>query len=264
MNDLTAYVERIGLASVPAPGVDALFALHRAHVESIPFENLDILLGRPIRLDLPSLEAKLVAARRGGYCFEQNTLFAAALTAIGFTVTPLAARVRLGDRRDSARAHMLLSVPAGERNWLADVGFGGGALLEPMPIEPSGEVRQGGWRFRIVEDGPERVLQSFGPGGWRDLYAFTLEPQLLIDFVVANHYTSTHPDSSFTKMPVVQRTSADIAHMIRGDVFATMRPGAAPEERPIAGDEELLILLNERFALTFPSGTRFRPRDAVR
>ena len=147
MNDLSAYLRRIGLAKAPAPGVGSLFALHRAHAESIPFENLDILLGRPIRLDLPSLEAKLVSALRGGYCFEQNTLFAAALTAIGFTVTPLAARVRLGDRRDSARAHMLLSVRAGEKDWLADVGFGGGGLLEPMPIEPSGEARQGSWRL---------------------------------------------------------------------------------------------------------------------
>ncbi len=263
MNDLSAYLRRIGLAKEQVPGVGSLFALHRAHAESIPFENLDILLGRPIRLDLPSLEAKLVAARRGGYCFEQNTLFAAALATLGFTVTPLAARVRLGDRRDSARAHMLLSVRAGERNWLADVGFGGGGLLEPMPIEPAAEVMQGGWRFQIVQDGPERVLQNLGPAGWRDLYAFTLEPQLPVDFVVANHYTSTHPDCTFTKIPVVQRTFADVAYMIHGDVFATMRPGAAPEERAIAGDEELLLLLKERFGLAFPSGTRFRPRGAA-
>lgn len=262
MNELPAYLRRIGLAKAPTPGVSSLFALHRAHAESIPFENLDILLGQPIRLDLLSLEAKLVGARRGGYCFEQNTLFAAALTAVGFAVTPLAARVRLGGRKDSARAHMLLSVRAGERDWLADVGFGGGGLLEPMPLEPSGEAQQGSWRFRVVEDGRERVLQNVGPAGWRDLYAFTLEPQLPVDFVVANHYTSTHPDCTFTKIPVVQRTSADVAYMIQGDVFATMRPGAAPEERKIAGDEDLLLLLKERFGLAFPSGTRFRPRGA--
>jgi N-hydroxyarylamine O-acetyltransferase len=155
---------------------------------------------------------------------------------------------------------MLLSVRAGERDWLADVGFGGGGLLEPLPLEPAGEVRQGGWRFRIVEEGAERVLQSVGPAGWRDLYAFTLEPQLPVDFVVANHYTSTHPDSAFTRMAVVQRTSAHVAHTIRGDVFATMHPEAPPEEEPIAGDEELLLLLKERFGLAFPSGTVFRPR----
>jgi N-hydroxyarylamine O-acetyltransferase len=231
-------------------------------VESIPFENLDILLGRPIRLDLPSLDAKLVASRRGGYCFEQNTLFAAALGGIGFTVTPLAARVRLGGRTDGARTHMLLRVRAGERDWLADVGFGGGGLLEPMPIEPSGETRQGSWRFRIVEDGQERVLQNAGPTGWRDLYAFTTEPQLPVDFVVANHYTSTHPDSSFTKLLLVQQTSADVAHMIRGDVFLTMRPGEAPRKRSIADGEELLALLEERFGLAFPSGTSFPQSDA--
>ena len=261
LRDLPAYLRRIGLpASQPPPTVESLFALHRAHVESIPFENLDILLGRPIRLDLPSLESKLVAARRGGYCFEQNALFGGALSAIGLAATPLAARVRLGGRKDSARAHMLLSVRAGERDWLADVGFGGGGLLEPMSIEPSGEARQGGWRFRLVDEGSERVLQSLGPTGWCDLYAFTLDPQLPVDFLVANHYTSTHPDSTFTKIPIVQRTSADAAHTIRGGIFATARPGAEPDERPIADAEELLVLLKERFDLTFPAGTKFRPR----
>ena len=260
LSDLSAYLERVGLpAAALPPSVDSLFALHRAHVPSIPFENLDILLGRPIRLDLPSLEAKLVAARRGGYCFEQNTLFGAALAAIGLPVIALAARVRLGGRTDGPRSHMLLSVRAGGQDWLCDVGFGGGGLLEPLPFEPSGEVAQGGWRFRLVDEGGERILQSVGPSGWRDLYAFTLEPQLPADFVVANHYTSSHPESGFTKSPVVQRTSPEVAYMIRGNVFATMRPGAAPEETPIAGPDELLSLLKERFGLNFPAETRFRP-----
>jgi N-hydroxyarylamine O-acetyltransferase len=261
LSDLAAYLARIGVSGVPAPTVESLFTLHRAHVEAIPFENLDILLGRPIRLDLPSLEAKLVASRRGGYCFEQNTLFASALASIGFAVTPLAGRVRLGGRTDGPRTHMLLSVRAGDHDWLADVGFGGGGLLEPISIEPSGESRQGSWRFRVVEEGTEHVLQNGGPTGWRDLYAFTTEPQLPVDFVVANHYTSTHPDSSFTKLLLVQRTSLDVAYMIRGDVLLTMRPGEAPRKKSIADGEELLALLEERFGLAFPSGTSFPQSD---
>ena len=110
--DLSAYLRRIGLDAAPPATVAGLATLHRAHAGAIPFENLDILLGREIRLDLPSLEAKLVAARRGGYCFEQNTLFSAALADLGFRVTPLAARVRLGGRTDGPRTHMLLSVRA--------------------------------------------------------------------------------------------------------------------------------------------------------
>ena len=121
-------------------------------------------------------------------------------------------------------------------------------------------MRQGGWRFRLAAEGGERVLQSVGPEGWRDLYAFTLEPQLPIDFVVANHYTSTHPDSKFTQIPVAQRTRADGAEILRGDVVQSVRPGEAPVETRAPEGDALLALLRERFGLDFPEGTRFRPR----
>jgi N-hydroxyarylamine O-acetyltransferase len=260
LGDLPAYLSRIGLGAAPPATVEGLAALHRAHACAIPFENLDILLGRPILLDVPSLERKLVAGRRGGYCFEQNTLFAAVLQRLGFDVTPLAARVRLGGRLDGGRTHMLLAVRVEDHDFLCDVGFGGGGLLEPLPLEPGDEVRQGGWRFRLVAEGDARVLQSAGPGGWRDLYAFTLEPQLPIDAVVANHYTSTHPDSSFTKMAVAQTTSPTGALALRGNVLQTMAPGAEIVETPAPEGDALLDVLRERFGLDFPAGTRFRPR----
>jgi N-hydroxyarylamine O-acetyltransferase len=259
LTDLAAYLRRIGLDAAPSATAEGLATVHRAHAGSIPFENLDILLGRPVRLDLSSLEAKLVASRRGGYCFEQNTLLAAALAGLGFAVTTLGARVRLGGRTDGPRTHMLLSVHAGGREWLCDVGFGGGGPWTPLPLEPAGEIAQGAWRFRVVADGHERVLQNMGPSGWRDLYGFTLEPQLPLDYEVANYYTSTHPNSMFTKIPVVQRTSETGALALRGDVLQAMRPGEAPvEERAPEGDG-LLALLHERFDLDFPPGTRFRP-----
>jgi len=258
--DLPAYLRRIGLEAAPPATAEGLAALHRAHAGAIPFENLDILLGRPIRLDVPSLEAKLVAARRGGYCFEQNTLFAAALEGLGFGVTPLAARVRLGGRTDGSRTHMLLSVRADGRDWLCDVGFGGGGPWEPLPLEPSGEIAQGRWLFRVVTDGRERVLQNMGPSGWRDLYGFTLEPQLPSDYEVANYHTSTHPESTFTKIPVVQKTWANGALALRGGVLATIVPGEAPVETPAPGGDALLVLLGERFGLDFPAGTRFVSR----
>ncbi len=257
--DLPAYLRRIGLDVAPPATAEGLAAVHRAHAGAIPFENLDILLGRGISLDLPSLEAKLVAARRGGYCFEQNTLFAAALTALGFPIAFLGARVRLGGRTDGPRTHMLLSVAASGRNWLCDVGFGGGGPLEPLPLEPAGEVAQGEWRFRVVADGRERVLQNAGPSGWRDLYGFTLEPQLPFDYAVANYYTSTHPNSMFTKIPVVQKTSRSGALALRGAVLQTMRPGETPVETPAPEGDALLALLRESFGLDFPQGTRFQP-----
>src|SRR5438552_5613549 len=137
MSDLTAtgfaldaYLARIGYTGPREPTPAVLEAVHLAHATHIPFENLDIQLGRPILLDLASLQAKLVHGRRGGYCFEQNTLFAAALEQLGFRVTRLAARVRIGATRLSPRTHMTLKVDVDEGSWLADVGFGGAGLLE--------------------------------------------------------------------------------------------------------------------------------------
>src|SRR5687767_10168065 len=122
--DLAAYLERIGYAGTPHPDRTTLAPLQLAHATHIPFENLDILLQRPVRLDIESLQAKLVEERRGGYCFEHNLLFAAALEAAGFSVTPLAGRVRYRTRRTLPRTHMLLLVSVGGADWIADVGFG--------------------------------------------------------------------------------------------------------------------------------------------
>jgi N-hydroxyarylamine O-acetyltransferase len=126
--DLVAYLARIDYAERLDPTVATLRNLHFAHATQIPFENLDILLGHPISLDLAALASKLVTARRGGYCFEQNTLFAAVLESLGFVVTRLAARVRFGSTAIRPRSHMLLSVAIDGVEWLADVGFGGEGL----------------------------------------------------------------------------------------------------------------------------------------
>src|SRR4051812_7385068 len=112
MLDVDAYLQRIDYAGERRPTLAVLDALHLAHATHIPFENLDVLLGKPPKLDLDSLQAKLVRGGRGGYCFEQNLLFAAALEAVGFRVTPLAARVRFGSTRVNSRTHMTLLVEA--------------------------------------------------------------------------------------------------------------------------------------------------------
>lgn len=150
--DLDAYCSRIGYAGERTPTAGVLEELHLAHATHIPFENLDILLGKPIRLDLASLQAKLIRGKRGGYCFEQNTLFAAALERIGFRVTRLAARVGAGATRVLPRTHMLLRVEAEEAAWLADVGFGGDGLLRPLPFVPGPECRQYGWTYRLAKE----------------------------------------------------------------------------------------------------------------
>jgi N-hydroxyarylamine O-acetyltransferase len=194
MLDLDAYLTRIGLTGRPD-----LAELHRAHVAAIPFENLDPRRGVPVSLEPEDLQQKLVASHRGGYCFEQNLLLKAALEALGAEVEMFLARVRIGavPGGPRPRTHLVLGVQIDGARWHVDVGFGHGTLLEPIPFGPGDEHEQSGWRFRLVEDGPEIVLQSVEGGHWVDLYGFVPEPVPLIDVVTSNWYTCTHPRSPF-------------------------------------------------------------------
>ncbi|MGH2943207.1 MAG: arylamine N-acetyltransferase family protein, partial [Solirubrobacteraceae bacterium] len=232
--DLDAYLDRIGYAGVPAPDAATLRALHRAHAAAIPFENLDVVLGRGIALDLDSVQDKLVRRPRGGYCFEHNLLFAAVLERLGYAVTRLAARVQ--PDRAGLRTHMLLRVVADGEPWLADVGFGA-SLLEPLALEP-GATTQGGWSYRLDRAGADGwLLRSGGADGWTQLYAFTGEPQRPIDYAVANHYTATHPRSPFVGQFVVLRTEPGVKYVLRGRELTTTRPGGGVETRAIAVEE---------------------------
>jgi N-hydroxyarylamine O-acetyltransferase len=192
--NLGAYLERIGVSAGAG-----LAEVHRAHVTSIPFENLDSHQGIPVSLEPDDLERKLVAGRRGGYCFEHNLLFASALHAMGLAAEPMLARVRLGlpPGTPRPRTHLVNRVQAGGRIWLADVGFGNGTLLEPIPFGPGAEYEQSGWRFRIVQDGAEHVLQTVDGGDWVDVYGFVAEPVPIIDIETSNWFTCTHPRSPF-------------------------------------------------------------------
>ena len=254
--DLEAYLQRIGYSGGLDPTIETLTALHRAHALSIPFENLDILLGRPIRLDLASLQAKLVHDRRGGYCFEQNALFAAVLEHLGFAVTGLAARVSMGEERTTPRTHMVLAVDIGETRWLADVGFGGDTLLDPISFDDDAPVQQGAWAFRLADDGDLRILWGLRADGWLDLYSFTLEPQLPVDYEVANHYTSTWPRSPFVTKIIAQRSGLDERWMLIEDELRVERPNGT-ERWTVVSHAERLSILADRFELIFPPGTHF-------
>jgi N-hydroxyarylamine O-acetyltransferase len=257
--DLGAYLRRIDYGGGLEPSRATLEALHFAHATHIPFENIDILLGRPIRLDLGSLQAKLVADRRGGYCFEQNRLFATVLEALGFGVTTLAARVRLGTTAVLPRTHMTLEVDVDGERLLADVGFGAHGLLHPVPLDVPTESRQCAWAYRVVQDAGQRVLQSRSGEAWNDLYAFTLEPQFPVDFELANHYTSTHPASRFVQALVAQRLTPDVRRVLRDRDYTEHR-GLAVIHRTIASHDELLDVLARDFDLVLPPGTRLPDR----
>ncbi|AUS80729.1 arylamine N-acetyltransferase [Actinoalloteichus sp. AHMU CJ021] len=238
--DLDAYLARIGQpAAEPSP--TALAALHEAHVSTIPFENVEPLLGGAPALDLPSITDKLVHRRRGGYCFEHALLFAAALDRLGYSVTRLVARVPALDR--GPRTHLSLAVRFGHTTYLAEVGFGAG-VLRPLPLRHGTVVDQGGWPQRITREQGMWVLSKKTAEGWESMHALDDTPQLPIDYVVANHYTATHPKSPFTYRLVVMRTEAGRTRQLVGDRYTVETPDGTREERRI-GPDELDELLRE-------------------
>lgn len=260
--DLEAYLGRIGYSGRLQPAHAVLEAIHLAHATHIPFENLDILLKRPIRLDLASLQDKLVTGGRGGYCFEQNLLFSAVLQRLGFSVTQLAARVFYQSRRKLPRTHILLLVDVEGATWLVDVGFGLEGILLPVPFGSGREVRQFAWTYRVVEAGGKWILQSLRNDSWTDLYSFSLEPCLAVDFEPANHYTATHPESRFVRTLTVQLPTPDVRYMLR-NLELVLDRGNTVTSRVLADDDELLAVLAETFGLRFPAGTRFGYRDTT-
>jgi N-hydroxyarylamine O-acetyltransferase len=247
--DVGAYLERIGLEERPG-----LRQMHRAHAHAIPFENLDPHTGRPVSLASEDLERKLVGMRRGGYCFEHNLLFKAACVALGAEVDTYLARVRWRAPAGAVRprAHLVLGVRDGGSTWHADVGFGAGTPLEPIPFGPGGPYEQAGWTFRVVEDGAELVLQRLDGDDWGDVYAFSGTPSPIIDIEVSNWFVSTHPDSPFVKGVIVSRRPEDGSIEILSDwsgelVLVTETPQGSTST-PVAR-AELPDLVASRFGL---------------
>ncbi len=257
--DLDAYLARIDYTGPREASLAALAQIHYRHVCSIPFENLDILLGRPIRIDPSSVQQKLIHDRRGGYCFEHNTLFAAALTALGFRVTPLAARVRwqVPAEVKTALTHMILAVEATGRHLLADTGFGSGSLSAPLLLDTDAPQPTPHERRRLLRRGDVLVHQAEHAGAWADLYEFTLQPMFVPDFEMGNWFTSTWPESRFRQNLTVALTAPDRRHTLLNRQFTTRWTDGRVETRELATPAELLEVLGDFFALTFPAGTRF-------
>jgi N-hydroxyarylamine O-acetyltransferase len=203
--NLDAYLQRIGWDGETAATLDTLTALLHAHMTAIPFENLDVLLGRPIRLDLTSLQQKLVGARRGGYCFEHTTLFAAALEELGFQPVRHSARVLLfSPRSESPRTHMFLTVSLPQGTFIVDPGFGGPAALFPIPLVDQ-QGHPGDATHWMVRDGDFWVLRTRQGEGPSDAWASTLEHDYPIDFEMASHFVSTHSSSPFVNRIMMSR-----------------------------------------------------------
>lgn len=238
--DLDAYLARIGWTGSRTPTPDVLAGVLAHHMEAIPFENLDVLLGRPPSLDLPSLEVKLVTQKRGGYCYEHTTLFAAALTELGFenVGTHSARVVMFTPRTQSPRTHMFATVG----DLMLDPGFGSIAPRVPVPLDgtPAGQ-------HRLVRDGSYIALDY----GEQRLWVSSLERDIPVDFEMANHFTATHPSSPFTRGIMMRAFIPGGEVRIRNRDLTITRNGDS-QVRPLADRAELRAIVAEHFGFDLP------------
>ena len=252
--ELDAYLARIGYTGPRTATIDTLEAVHKLHPAAIPFENLNPLLGWPVSLDVDSLQTKMVAGGRGGWCFEHNTLLRHALETLGFSVTSLAARVlwnALPNIPIGPRSHMLLLVEIGDLRYIADVGFGGNVLTAPLRLEPHITQATPHEPHRILPLESGFVLEASFSGEWKPFYRFTLEPQFPADYEVSNWYLCHHPSSFFRQMLMGARATADSRYALRNNQLAIHRNNKT-EKSTLAGAAALRNALETHFALQLP------------
>lgn len=255
--DIDAYLRRIGYTGARAPGLETLRAVHLRHTEAIPFENLDPLLGTPVRLDAESLQLKMVRGGRGGYCYEQNLLLMHALTALGFAVKGLAARVLWNAAVTGStppRSHMLLLLDLAGRPYIADAGFGVMTLTWPLRLEAETEQATPHEPYRLKHAADEYVLEARMRGAWKPLYRFSLQEQLLPDYEVYNWYLSNHPESRFVTGLMAARAAADCRYTLLNNEYAAHRLNGASERRVLASAAEVREVLTGPLRVKLPEG----------
>ena len=226
MTSLDAYFARIGYEGPRTSTLETLRALHELHPAAIPFEAIDVLLDRGVDISPAAVEAKLITARRGGYCFEQNGLFRRVLEALGFEVEPLIARVvwmAPPDAPRGPRSHMALKVTIDGEPWLADVGFGGKVLTTPIRFDLETPQPTGHEAFRLVQSPLGRRLDVELETGWSPAYELSADRVVEMDFVAANWFTSTYPTSLFRNALIVARTTPEARYGLSGNRLAVRR-----------------------------------------
>lgn len=253
--NLDAWLGRIGYTGLREPTLLVLRGIVAAHTATIPFENIDVLLGRTPKLDLDSLQRKIVAQGRGGYCFEQNTLLLGGLTALGFAATGLLARVIRGMPADASgpATHMTLRVDLVEGPFLADVGFGNQTPTAPLAMRPMEEQETPHEAMRLWPVGDELTLQARLGDDWQNVYRLSPHPRLPVDFEVANWFTATHPASPFVSNLIVARPAPG---RVRNTLFngrLTARQGGEVVERLTLDDAAFSDALKVHFGLDLPA-----------
>jgi N-hydroxyarylamine O-acetyltransferase len=245
--NVEAYLQRIGYTGDRIPNAESLRNLHHAHMLTVPFENLDIHLGRPIVLDEKSLYEKIVLRRRGGFCYEANGLFAALLRELGFDVTLLSARVMDGGKPGPEFDHLTLLVQLEER-WLADVGFGD-SFREPLRLDDPNEQRQTHGAYRLARDGEQWTVLARSSGNvWKPQYGFTLRPCQLADFADMCHYHQTSPESHFTQKRVCS-LATPAGRVTLSDMRLIITQNGERQEKILASQEEYAKALRKYFGV---------------
>lgn len=265
--DLDAYLGRIGYDGPREPTFAVLAALHELHPRAIAFDSLDPWLGRTVALDIAALQAKLVRDGRGGYCYEHNTLFWAALEALGFEVRGLSARVLYSTPPGGGRHprnHMLMKVETPSGPCIADVGFGGLTLTAPLRLAadvvqatPHERVRLTRATADTVDNVPPTwVLEAEAGDTWRAMYEFGLEEHIAPDYEVANYYMATHPRSPFVVRLVAARPLPGRRLALADTAMSIHHTGGPSQKRTLTSAAELRRVLTEDFALTLPEDPR--------
>lgn len=244
------YLARIGLSASPSVNETGLYEMHRSHAFSIPFENISPFLSESVSLQPDQLQAKLLGRKRGGYCFEQNGLFASAAVAFGFDFQVILARVQVQNPEPGPLTHQLGIVKLGGRDWICDVGFGGPSIRYPMPFEMGRVEIQDGEAFRLTEDsdfgyGLQQLQEN---GSWFPLYWFRRQRVLPIDILMGNHFTSTWEKSIFRASLFCALPFAGGKNTLFGRELKERRDGKLISRRLHTG-EELISALKVLFKI---------------
>ncbi|HTE87725.1 MAG TPA: arylamine N-acetyltransferase [Terriglobales bacterium] len=248
MLNVSSYLARIGYTGPTIPKADTLRAIHRAHLLTVPFENLDIARATKIVCEEDAFLRKIVDRHRGGFCYELNGAFAALLRGLGFEVTLLSARVPREDGTETPEFdHMTLRVDLDEP-WLADVGFGD-CFLEPLRLQTHAEQLQDGQKFRIREEGKSCHVERAQPdGSWKGEYTFSLISRRLEEFAPMCHYHQTSPESPFTRKRICSRATREGRITLADRKLIITRLGNR-EEKVLESEEEWQAPLQKYFQI---------------
>src|SRR5687768_10963711 len=258
--NLNAYFERIGYKGNVDPTLETLKAIILQHTASIPFENLNPLLRWPVKLDLESLQQKIVLDKRGGYCFEQNLLFSHVLKAIGYEVSWLSARV-LWNRAEgvvSPRTHMLLLIHLDREPFITDVGFGGLTLTAPLKLITGEKQATPHEYFRLIKDGGEYILEANIQDEWKAMFCFGLQEQLLPDYEATSWYLCNHPQSHFIKTLRAARSAPGYRYALNNNEFAVHQLNGTTERKTLSTAEEVMNVLENVFLIKLPDAPELK------